>query len=69
MNAALAAQLIEIGRLALIGLLQLKENDQSNGLYIPSLNAALSEDRPLTAEEYAPVAAASDAAHAALQSA
>jgi hypothetical protein len=69
MNPALAAQLIEIGRLALMGLLQLKENDQSNGLYIPSLNAALAENRPLTAEEYAPITAAADAAHAALQAA
>lgn len=66
MNAALAIQLIQYGVMFLTGL---KNGDTLAAQFNPVFSQALAENRPLTADEWAPIQAASDAAHAALQSA
>jgi len=69
MNPTLIEQIIQLISWGMTGLLSLKENDASNAAFIPALRAALAENRPLTAEEWAPIQAAVDAAHTGLQNA
>lgn len=69
MNPELAEQIIAFIRWALAGAFAVKEGDATNAQYAPIFEAALAENRPLTAEEWAPIESLADAAHQGLQGA
>lgn len=62
----LAEQLIQYGVMVMTGLLA---GDNSAAQFNPVFSAALAANRPLTPDEWAPIQAAADAAHNALQNA
>lgn len=63
MNPELVAQLIQLFQWAVSGALDWKANQANNAQFLPTLTAALNENRPLTADEWAPIDAAAQAAH------
>ena len=69
MNPELIAQLIALVQWGLKGLITIKEGDAVNAQFIDTLKVALAENRPLTAEEWAPIEALADAAHQGAQNA
>lgn len=69
MDPILVGQIISLIQWALTGALQFKENDAFVGTVIPALQAALSENRPLTDAEWAPIHAAAQQANDDLQNA
>lgn len=69
MNAELLAQLIQLVEWSVSGLMDWKANQATNAQFADTLKAALNENRPLTADEWAPIDAAAQAAHDALANA
>lgn len=63
MNPLLLEQIIQLITWGVTGLLNLKENDAFLGQMIPALKLALSENRPLTDEEWQPIHDAAQQAH------
>lgn len=57
MNPALIAQILQLFQWAAAGLIQIKNADGTDGQFAPVLRAALEENRPLTADEWAPIEA------------
>ena len=63
MDPALISQLISLIEWGLTGALAFKENDAFVGQFLTTLNAALTENRPLTDAEWAPIDQAAQQAH------
>lgn len=69
MNPQLLAQLEQLIAWGISGALDWKAQQASDAAFAPTVLAALRENRPLTAEEWAPIHADAQAAHDALANA
>ena len=69
MDPALISQLISLIEWGLTGALAFKENDAFVGQFLTTLNAALTENRPLTDAEWAQIRSFGASQHDALQGA
>lgn len=69
MNPLLVSQIMQLFQWAATGLLKFKENDGTDAAFVPILQGALTENRPLNDTEWAPIVSLVDTASAALQSA
>lgn len=62
MDPALILQIEQLIQWAATGLLKWKQSDGTDAPFVPVFRAALAENRPLTAAEWAPIEAIVDAA-------
>ena len=69
MNPLLLTQLEQLFQWSISGVLDWKTTQATNAQFLPSLQAALAGNRPLTAEEWAPIHNGAQAAHDALANA
>lgn len=63
MNPLLLTQLEQLFQWGVSGLLDWKAAQAANDQFLPSLQAALAGNRPLTTDEWAPIHAAAQAGH------
>jgi hypothetical protein len=61
MDLTLVAQIEQLLQWAATGLLKIKEADGTDAVWAPVFRQALTESRPLTADEWAPIEALVDA--------
>jgi hypothetical protein len=69
MNPLLLSQIEQLFQWGISGVLAYQANKAANAAFLPSLTAALSENRPLTPEEWGPIHSRAQAAHDALANA